>query len=101
MFLKVINTFIQQGYIKLAKSDSKYIYNNNNKKKTIPNKCCYFVLSLNRKILKKCSMVSTKILSRINVFNTFLCSASRTKVKGSCDIEDWSNGAEYLAFSFT
>jgi len=27
VFLKEMNTFIQQDYIKLIKSDSKYIYN--------------------------------------------------------------------------
>ncbi|XDV46539.1 hypothetical protein PO909_014421, partial [Leuciscus waleckii] len=50
LFFKEMNTFIQQGCIKLIKSDSKDIYNVT--KDSISNKCCSFELSIHQRIMK-------------------------------------------------
>ncbi len=46
-----INTFIQQGCIKLIKSESKDFYNVT--KDYISNKCCSFELSISQRILEE------------------------------------------------
>ncbi len=86
----LINTFTQQGCIKLMKSDTKDIYNV--AKISISYKCCSFELS-------------TIILSSLTVFiidNNQKCSWAanqhmRMISEGSCDTEDWSNDAENSA----
>ncbi len=86
----LINTFTQQGCIKLMKSDTKDIYNV--QKISISYKCCSFELS-------------TIILSSLTVFiidNNQKCflsskSAYENDFWRSCDTEDWSNDAENSA----
>ncbi len=63
-FLKEINTFIQQAWIKLIKSDSKDIYN-----VTKDLYFCSFERSIHQRILKKSVKISLKVLSRRTVFN--------------------------------
>ncbi len=50
-FLEEINAFIQQGRIKLIKSDSKVIYNVS--KVCTSDKCCSSELSIQQRILNK------------------------------------------------
>ncbi len=100
IFFKEINTFIQQGCIKLIKCDSKTL----NKsflmlqKISISNKCSSFILSVYQNILIK--GVSTKYeVSQLfsNIDNTFSWAANqhiRMIYEGSCDTEDWSNDAK-------
>ncbi len=99
-FFKEMNTFIQQGCIKLIKCDSKTL----NKsflmlqKISISNKCSSFILSVYQNILIK--GVSTKIWSITTVFNidnTFSWAAHQHIImisEGSCDTEDWNNDAK-------
>ncbi len=61
-----MNTFIQQGCIKLMKSEIKGIYNVN---KYLYFKVMPFELSVHQRILKKMYHVYTKILSVTTVFN--------------------------------
>ncbi len=61
IFLKEINTFIQQWWIQLIKSDSKYILMLQNI--NISNKWCSFELSLRQRIQKNYITVFDKISS--------------------------------------
>ncbi len=65
-FLRDVNTFILQGFIKLIKSDSKNFYII---KTSVPNKFCLLAL-FSSKIPKKGIRVSTKILSSKTDFRT-------------------------------
>ncbi len=56
-FLRDINTFIPQGFIKLIKSDSKNFYII---KTSVPIKFCLFALSFHQRILKKVSQFPQK-----------------------------------------
>ncbi len=97
-FLKEINTFIQQGCIKLIKSDSKdlqYIF-------FLINAVLLNFLFIKESWKIKYITFSTKIWSSTTVFNIdnnqkwFLSSKSvyYNDFWRSCDTEDWSNDAE-------
>ncbi len=53
---QAVNTFIQQGCIKLIKSDSKDLYNAT--KVYISNKCCFFNLQFNLAANQQIRMIS-------------------------------------------
>ncbi len=90
-FFKEINTFIQQGPIKLIKRDSKYIYNVTKDFKL----CCSFELFVHQRILKKITTVfiidnneKSFLEQQISILELFLKDR---------DTEDWSNDAENSA----
>ncbi len=71
-FLNDINYFIQQGYIKLIKSNSKNIYRVKNN--YISNKICSFELYIHQRILNK--NVHTDVFNVDNNMKYFLSTKS-------------------------
>ncbi len=101
IYFKEITTFIQQGCIKLIKSDTKRdIYNVT---KDLFQICCSFEKKNYLRILKiifikvlRSTLFPTLIIIIINV-SWAANQHIRMITKGSCDTEDWSNDAENSA----